>query len=155
MAYQLTLFAYVGDPVAHHVLPRLVSSVQRRDTAVVAVPTGDGVGWMSCDLSADHDLSADLDELVQDLLPGPPRRWPLALEVTTRPDSVREMVSWGIGEGGPASLSECDALIEVTLVGDLIDWKIVREICESAAEMWQVTLRDETSGFDVSIADLP
>jgi hypothetical protein len=64
------------------------------------------------------------------------------------------MVRWGIGEGGPASLRECDALVEVTLVGDLIDWKIVRVICESAVEMWPVTLHDEGSGFDASIADL-
>jgi hypothetical protein len=156
VAYHLMLFARVGDPVAQHLLPTLAAGVSRRCPEAVVTSSEDGVGWAICDVSSGPAFRRGQEDASSDDHPdGLVRGWPITVNVTTRPDSVRERVVWGRGSGGPDELVECDALVEMILVGPPTDWRAVRAICESVAELGPVVLHDEVSGFAVSLDGLP
>jgi hypothetical protein len=150
------LFARVGDPVAQHVLRSLVAGVSRRCPEAVVTSSGDGVGWAVCDVSSGAAFrrgqrTASSGDDPEGLVRG----WPITVNVNTRPDAVRDAVAWGRDSGGPDELVDCDAVLEMILVGGPTDWRAVRAICESMAELGPVVLHDEVSGFAVSLDDLP
>jgi hypothetical protein len=150
------LFARVGDPVIHHVLPSLVAGVSRRCPDSMVTSSGDGVGWAVCDVSSGPAFRRGQENASSDDDPGGlVRGWPITVNLTTQPEKVREAVAWGRSSGGPEELVDCDAVVEMILVGDPTDWLAVRAICESMAELGPVVLHDEGSGFGVSLEDLP
>ncbi|MFC0533093.1 hypothetical protein [Phytohabitans kaempferiae] len=143
-----------GEPVAQRALAFLVDAVSVRDPDISSSPGSDGVGWASCELSSSRDVASSMDDLERALLADPVKVWPVFLAVNTRPDMVKDMIRWGLDQGGPDALSRCDAFVEISLSG-VIDWAIVRAVCEAAVEMWSAVLRADGSGFDVTLADLP
>ncbi|MCM0673912.1 hypothetical protein NCC78_04210 [Micromonospora phytophila] len=155
MAYMITLFVRSGEPVAQRAIHRLAQEVTRRDPAVTTTAAGDGVGWAAYELSAERDLREQVSNLELDLLPPDPKSWPVLLQANTGPQAVKAQIEWGLTQGGPQVLTSCDAFVELSLSGHLIDWKLVRSICEVTTEMWDAVLHDEGSGFDVTLDDLP
>jgi hypothetical protein len=147
VAYTITLFVRTSEPVAQRAAEDLVSQLARRDPRVTGVPSGDGVGWASYELITDRDLHAQLSDFERDLLPPESRVGPISVTVTTRPDSVTRQVAWGLENGGPASLDNCDGFVEMTLVGDLHDWDLVELICNVATERWNAIICDDHDGF--------
>jgi hypothetical protein len=153
VAYSITLFVRTSEPVAHRAAQQLVNEIVQRDPAVTATADGDGVGWISYDLTTDRDLRIDQDDLIGDLLSRDPASGSVSMEVNTRPDLVKSQIEWGLRNGGPPSLTDCDGLIEITLVGDLIDWNLVELVCDVVRERWHAIMHDEHDGFETASDD--
>jgi hypothetical protein len=147
VAYTISLFVRMSEPVAQRAAEDLVRQLIQRDPGVNGVPTGDGVGWASYQLITGRDLHAQVSDFERDLLPPEPRFWPLSVTVNTRPDSVKRQIVWGLENGGPLSLDRCDGLVEMTLVGDLHDWDLVELVCNVATERWNAIICDDHDGF--------
>jgi hypothetical protein len=149
VAYQITLFVRTSEPVAQRVAGELVSRVAQRNPSVTGVPTGDGVGWSSYDLTTGRDGAAQLSEFERDLLPPELGVQSLSVAVTTRPDSVKDQIAWGLENGGPPSLAGCDGFVTLTLVGYVHDWDLVELVCDVATERWDAIMCDDHDGFDL------
>lgn len=149
MAYEITLFVRTSEPVAQRAAEDLVSRVARRDSSVTGVPTGDGVGWSSYELTTGRDLATHLSEFDRDLLPPELGAQSLSVTVTTRPDSVKDQIAWGLENGGPSSLARCDGFVNLTLVGYVHDWDLVELVCDVATERWDAVMFDDHDGFDL------
>ncbi|MCI4063670.1 hypothetical protein MRQ36_14175 [Micromonospora sp. R77] len=147
MAEVMTLFMRSGEPVAQRLLDELVAELRTRYPVVAATPAGDGVGWASCELSSDRDVAGEARVRYATVVAASERTTPVALRVVTRPDAVNNAVSNGLDQGGPADLTLCDTLAEVTTSGYLLDWMIVRSIHRLTCERWAAILHTEQAGF--------
>jgi hypothetical protein len=149
VAYEITLFVRTSEPVAQRAAEDLVSRLAQRDSSVTGVPTGDGVGWSAYDLSTGRNVAAQLSEFERDLLPPELGSQSLSVTVTTRPDTVKDQIAWGLENGGPSSLASCDGFVRLTLVGYLHDWELVELVCDVATERWAAIRCDGYDGFDL------
>ena len=150
MADVMTLFLRTGEPVAQRVLGELVTELRRRYPVVTVTAAIDGVGWASCELSSDRDVAAEARERYPTAVAADARTTPVGLRVDTRPETVDRAVSSGLDQGGPADLTRCDSLAEVTTSGYLLDWTIVRTIHDLTRERWKAILHTEQAGFDTT-----
>lgn len=153
VAEMMTLFMRSGEPVAQRLLDELVTELRGRCPVVAATPTGDGVGWASCELSSDRDVAAEARVRYPTAVAAGEQTTPVALRVVTRSDAVKSAVNHGLDQGGPVDLTLCDTLAEVTTSGYLLDWTIVRTIHRVTSDRWAAVLYTEQAGFGTTTPD--
>lgn len=140
MAYNLYLLARSGEPVAQRAILHLIDAAVRVDSTIVAAPHGDGVGWAAHDVSTSRPLS-DLPD--DPLLDADRSSGPILLQLTTRPDSVRQHVESARQRGAPAAVAGSDTFIELTMSGHTTDWLIADVLCAVAVRLWNAAMYDE------------
>lgn len=150
VAEVMTLFMRSGEPVAQRLLNELVAELRTRYPVLAATPTGDGVGWASCELASDRNVAGETRVRYPTAVATSEHTTPVALRVVTRPETVNSAVSNGLDQGGPADLTRCDTLAEVTTSGYLLDWAIIRTLHSLTCERWAAILYTEQAGFDTS-----
>ena len=139
-----------AESAGQRLLDELISEMRARYPAVGSETVGDGIGWSSCELSSDRDVAGEARSRYPQAVAAGESPIPVALNVITRPDFVKSAVVRGIDEDGPAALMSCDALVEITTSGYLLDWMIVRTVHNLAVDRWEAILYTEAAGFDTS-----
>jgi len=141
------------DPVAQHLMPKLIAAIIDRYPAATAVRTGDGVGWVACDLASNRDVAGETRARYPGAIGNEVTTSPIALRISTVPDTIKQAVEYGLSNGGPDTLRRCDALAEATVSGYIADWAIVETVHLAAVELWAAVAYTDQAGFDVRVND--
>lgn len=139
MTYNIEFYLFTDGESAGEVSRRIISSIS---SGAGAYLTGEksGPSWWSSFIGSSL-ISAESGALV--------------LEARTSPELVKELIDDAIAEGAPSRVASTDAFVSVTLVGDDVDWAMVRSIWGAVESTWPMIARDDGSGFGASINSLP
>ncbi len=141
MAFYITFFCKSVKTSALEAFEALIHEIGTREEALEIRTRKDGEGWVTCELASARTGYVRAGDAI-------------VLELHTDSATVMSEVRDYGDEVNAPRIADADLVITLTLVGDVVDWQLVRNIWLSVAALWPMVPYSDVSGFDIDLDSL-